>query len=110
MTKYEEIVAALKEYRTLSAHITKLGNMVAKTEDQQLVNLLNKVVLGLRTMHANATAAKVKVKGLSTPGNIYDMPGTEIKSLIQYCESIIVSRKPEWQILAERHGWAPSQS
>jgi hypothetical protein len=46
---------------------------LAKTEDQQLVNLLNKVVLRLRALHANATAAKVKIQGLSTLGNIYDM-------------------------------------
>ena len=28
-------------------------------------------------------------------------------SLINYCEQMVMSEKPEWQIMAERNGWTP---
>lgn len=102
MTTYEEIISALKDIRTVSSHITNLGKVMNKTEDQQLKSLLGNVVTSLQNAHANPN-----VKGKSTPGSLYNATDIGIKQVIQYCESLIVAKKPEWQVLAERHGWGP---
>ncbi|AUT76104.1 hypothetical protein C2L64_44570 [Paraburkholderia hospita] len=94
----------------MTAHITNLGKIQAKTEDGQLAALLGKVVTGLQHTHRNAVASKLKVKGLTTPGNLYDLADPEIKQLIHYCNTLIPAKKPEWQVIAERHGWTPPQS
>jgi len=102
LTTYEETIAALKDMRTVASHITNLGKVMNKTEDQQLNTLLGNVVISLQRAHANPN-----VKGKSTPGNLYNATDAAIKKLIQYCEGFIAEKKPEWQVLAERHGWAP---
>ncbi|KVP61936.1 hypothetical protein WJ91_03915 [Burkholderia ubonensis] len=96
--------------RTMTAHITNLGKIQTKTEDEQLATLLGAVVNMLRQVHGNAVASKQKVKGLTTPGSLYDLANAEIKQLIHYCSALIPPKKPEWQVLAERHGWTPPQS
>ncbi|CEP34823.1 MULTISPECIES: hypothetical protein [unclassified Halomonas] len=102
MTIYEETVDALKEMETVASHIKSLGKIMNKTEDAKLKQLLGKVITKLQTSHANP-----KVKGKSTPGNLYNVKDLHIESLIKYCENIIPTKRPEWQILAERNGWAP---
>lgn len=102
MTTYEETIEALNDFRTVASHITNVGKIMNKTEDQQLKILLGNVITSLQRVHANP-----KVKGKSTPVNLYNTPDTGIKNLIQYCESIIGTKRPEWQVLAERHGWTP---
>lgn len=102
MTVYEETIAVLKDLRTVASHITNLGKVMNKSEDQQLKTLLDKVITSLQRAHASPN-----VKGKSTPGNLYNAADLGIKNLINYCESAIGTKKPEWQILAERNGWAP---
>jgi hypothetical protein len=29
------------------------------------------------------------------------------KSVVEYCQKCIGSTKPQWQIIAEHHGWGP---
>ena len=101
MTIYEETIAALKDLRTAASHITGLGKVMNKAEDQKLKTLLLNVITSLQASHASPN-----VRGKSTPGNLYNAKIAVIKNLIEYCESVIVSKKPEWQVLAERHGWA----
>jgi len=102
MTIYEETINTMKEMKTVASHITSLGKIMNKTEDAQLKQLLGNVITRLQCSHANP-----KVKGKSTPGNLYNNKDLHIESLIKYCESIIPTRRPEWQVLAERNGWAP---
>jgi hypothetical protein len=73
-----------------------------KTEDQQLKTLLGSVITSLQRAHANPN-----VKGKSTPGNLYNATEPAIQQVIKYCENLIGNQKPEWQVLAERHGWGP---
>lgn len=101
MTIYEETINALKEMKTISSHITSLGKIMNKTEDAQLEGLLVDAINVLRAYHANP-----KVKGKSTPCNLYNGPNPKLANLIKYCESIIPTKRPEWQVLAERNGWA----
>jgi hypothetical protein len=99
---YEKTISELKEIRTVASHITNLGKVMNKTEDEKLKTLLGNVITSLQRAHANP-----KIKGKSTPGSLYNANDSTIKSLIQYCENYIAVKKPEWQVLAEHHGWAP---
>lgn len=67
---YEETIAALKDIRTVSSHITNLGKVMNKTEDQQLKTLLGNVITSLQRAHANP-----QVKGKSTPRSLYNATG-----------------------------------
>ncbi|HEY8939439.1 MAG TPA: hypothetical protein VIM59_04590 [Cellvibrio sp.] len=101
---YEKTISELKEIRTIASHLTNLGKVMNKTEDEKLKTLVGNVITSLQRAHANP-----KVKGKSTPGSLYNANDISIKRLIQYCEDYITIKKPEWQVLAERHGWAPKE-
>jgi len=99
---YQETIDSLKAFETSATHIKKLGIILNKTEDPKLLKLIKNTLALLQQDHANP-----KVKGKSTPGNLYNAPQAHIKALIQYCEQFIKIKKPEWQVLAELHGWTP---
>lgn len=99
---YQETIDVLKSLETIATHIKKLGVILNKTEDSQLQTLIQNTVTLLQRSHANP-----RVKGKSTPGNLYNAQQAPIKALIQYCEQFIKKNKPEWQVLAERNGWTP---
>ncbi|HBL7007456.1 TPA: hypothetical protein LSH92_002635 [Citrobacter koseri] len=99
---YQETIDSLKSFETPATHIKKLGIILNKTEDSKLHTLIQNTVALLQKSHSNP-----RVKGKSTPGNLYNAPDTPIKALIQYCEQFIKKNKPEWQVLAERNRWTP---
>lgn len=99
---YEETISALKDMKTVTTHITSLGKIMKKTEDQKLRTLLESVITSLQRAHANP-----RVKNKSTPGSLINAQEHTIVSLIKYCSDFITAKKPEWQVLAERNGWAP---
>lgn len=99
---YQETIDSLKSLQTPATHIKKLGVILNKTEDSKLRTLIQSTLTLLQQRHADP-----RVKGKSTPGNLYNAPHTPIKALIQYCEQFIKKNKPEWQVLAERNGWIP---
>ncbi|RXN73437.1 hypothetical protein D0Z62_06375 [Providencia rettgeri] len=72
------------------------------TEDHELKVLIGDSITLLQRSHSNP-----KVKGKSTPGNLYNTSQPLIKKLIEYCEKFIQAKQPEWQVLALRHGWMP---
>lgn len=102
MTTYEETIGSLKEMRTIASHITKIGKIMNKTEDEKLRDLLGNLITSLQKAHANPN-----IKSKSTPGNLYNANSIYVKHVINYCNNFIEEKKPEWQILAERHGWGP---
>lgn len=99
---YQQTIDSLKKVQTTATHIKSLGNILNKTEDTSLKSLIQNTLTLLQTAHANK-----KVQGKSTPGNLYNAKHAPIKALITYCEQFIQAKKPEWQVLAERHGWTP---
>ncbi|ELY5218333.1 hypothetical protein [Raoultella planticola] len=99
---YQETIDALKATQTIASHIKKLGVISSKTEDPLLQRHIANTITRLQQSHGNP-----KVKGKSTPGNLYNLQEPTIKTLITYCEQYTVTKKPEWQVLAERHGWTP---
>ncbi|ENZ77838.1 MULTISPECIES: hypothetical protein [Ralstonia] len=73
-----------------------------KTEDEKLRELLNPVVVNMQMWYRS--------KSRMPAASLYDSTDTRDKYLIRYCESMISANKPEWQVIAERAGWAPAQA
>ncbi|MGP9798998.1 hypothetical protein ACT3UJ_16765 [Halomonas sp. 86] len=100
MNYYEKTLVSLKEVKSASAHMTALGKIRAATEDSTLIQAIDTLVRELQNGHARS-----KSKG--TPFSIENAQAPEAKALINYCQKAVGSKKPEWQILAERNGWTP---
>ncbi|MBN3044158.1 hypothetical protein H4F47_14675 [Pectobacterium brasiliense] len=101
---YQNTIDSLKKTQTAAQHISGLGKILTSTEDPQLKRLVDVVYSSLQRAHRTAKAGK------STPGHFYNSPDNNIRGLIAYCESHIQAGKPEWQVMAERHGWTPPAS
>lgn len=99
---YEETISSLKELKTISSHIKRLGALMNTTEDQQLKKLLAALIMDLQKMHV-----RPNFRYKSTPLNLINGQNSEIENLINYCKTFIIQQKPEWQVLAERNGWTP---
>ncbi|WP_168399754.1 hypothetical protein [Acinetobacter indicus] len=102
---YEETISALKNLKSIAAHIASLGKIMNKTEDPQLQKLLPEVIMELQCTHIH-----LDFKYKSTSLNLINGRGNVIRELIDYCMTFITAKKPEWQVSAERHGWAPKQN
>ncbi|WP_261841744.1 hypothetical protein [Aliamphritea ceti] len=90
----------MREIKTLSAHLSALGKIRASTEDENLIKAIDSITPHLQRTHAVS-------KSKSTPLSLDKSGIREINNLIFSCEKIIGSKKPQWQILAERNGWGP---
>lgn len=103
MSSYEDVLKSLSEFRTLVAHITALGKIRMKTEDKKLVKGIDAVISQLQIAHT-------RVKRKSTPLSVEKSNIKAANVLITYCKQMVGTKKPEWQIMAERNGWAPKKT
>nr|WP_086941006.1 hypothetical protein [Thaumasiovibrio occultus] len=101
---YDETIAALKEMNTIANHITSLGRVMNITNDKDLHARLDKVIKLLQRMHVNP-----RFKYRSTPVNLIGSQNPTVKDLSKYCIERASAKKPEWQVVAERHGWGPAK-
>jgi hypothetical protein len=101
LKSYEGVLETAKEAKTIASHITALGKIRAKTEDQILLNKIDKAIGSLQSAHANAK------KGKSIPTCLDKVTYQAVKDLLDHCNKAVASKKPEWQVIAERNGWAP---
>lgn len=101
MKSYEDVLKTAKEAKTIAAHIKALGKVRAKTEDDVLLGKIDKAIDSLQRAHVNAK------KGKSTPTCLDKATDLAVKDLIDHCKNAVASEKPEWQVIAERNGWAP---
>lgn len=100
---YENTKKSILSEKSLAAHITSLGKIKVETEDGHLISFIENLIRELQF-----DLARSKGKGKSIPAAL---PATEqeVRHLLQYCEAALKSKKPEWQILAERNGWTPPE-
>ena len=101
-SSYEDVLRSLSEYKTVAAHISALGKLRLKTEDERLVNGIEEVISQLQLAHA-------KLKSKSVPVSVEKSKLRAASNLIRFCRQATSTKKPEWQILAERNGWAPKK-
>lgn len=92
---------SVKEAKTIASHITALGKVRAKTEDQVLLGKIDAAIASLQNAHAKAK------KGKSTPTCLDKATDSSVKALVEHCQKAVANKKPEWQVIAERNGWAP---
>lgn len=107
MTDGKEYQKAIEVCTTLSAWSTKQGKftvLALATEDDVFRDLLE-------TAKNGAYRAHVRLASMKPPqhtGKAIAPPGEPVfANLVAYCEKQLASQKPQWQNLAERHGWAP---
>lgn len=103
MSLYEKTLKSLKEIKSISSHLTALGKVKAASADTLLNQAIDSLVRELQHAHANS-------RHKSTPTSLENATAPEAKALLEYCIRAIGSKKPEWQILAERHGWTPPKA
>lgn len=103
MTIYEETLEAVKAFKTLKAHITGLGKILNKTEDQSLKKLINTTIKKLTIFVINSKS--------TTPISLAQQNNVEaIVKLVKYLIPFIPTKQPEWQVIALREGWTPPKS
>ena len=102
--EYTNVIEACTSMGTIPQIQSRLNRVLTATEDAMLKALLDSSIQLLNQGHAMAKASKVKPTGpLITTTEPY-------RSLIAHCHSVLRSKKPHWQVMAEQHGWAPKSA
>jgi hypothetical protein len=88
------------QYQTLYNNLVAVANT---TEDRILIKLINNYCNAISDIPSLA----IKKLALSLNESMNNSLQARLE-LDSYCAEVISSHKPEWQVLAERHGWKPS--
>lgn len=102
MTIYQKVLVELDKNSSIKTQYNNLVKLMHSSEDKQLRSLINDWLNVL----ANAECYQVR----KLPNRLTQYVNTNSyiqQNLRDYCNDIIRSKKPEWQILAERYGWRP---
>jgi hypothetical protein len=95
---YEDTIKAMIDHSTLTALINKLNKIFVGTEDAVLRNHLGPIIGNFKQAALNQTKQTVQTLRLDDP---------RFQPVAAYCKKCIESTKPQWQIIAEKHGWGP---
>lgn len=102
MLIYTKILLELHKESSLVAQHNNMMKMFYQTEDSVLKEYLHNYCKGLSEAN-RCNKQKLYQKASDIISN--NIPNKVV--LMQYCEQMVNSKKPEWQILAERNGWKP---
>ena len=100
---YQSVLSALVDYGTLASIINKLNRVLIATEDTDLKKLIEPVITRVDKVLRDLPISKKSVRA-SLRQQLKVEP---YKSVTEYCQTCIGSTKPQWQIIAEQHGWGP---
>ena len=100
---YQSVLGALVDYGTLPTIINKLNRVLIATEDAELKKLIEPVVARVDKVLRDLPSGKKSMRA-SLRQQLKVEP---FNAAVEYCQKCIGSTKPQWQIIAERHGWAP---
>jgi hypothetical protein len=100
---YQAVLGALVDYGSLASIINKLNRVLITTEDTNLKTLIEPVVARVDRVFRELPDSKKSIRA-SLRQQLKVEP---YKSVVEYCQKCIGSTKPQWQIIAERHGWGP---
>ena len=98
--EYRQTLEALDAETKLNTHHAKFNKLRHSTEDAELARLLDALIGNLQK------AMSVRLQPGQRPATLIKA-APAAKALREYCDAQISSAKPQWQILAERAGWAP---
>ena len=99
---YQAVLGALVDYGTLASIVNKLNRVLIATEDPDLKKLIEPVVARIDKAVRDLPGGKKSMRA-SLRQQLTVEP---FKSVVEYCQKCIGSAKPQWQIIAERHGWS----
>ena len=100
---YQSVLGALVDYGSLASIINKLNRVLIATEDTHLKKLIEPVVARVDKVLRDLPNGKKSVKASCRQ----QLKVEPFKSVVEYCQKCIGSTKPQWQIIAEHHGWGP---
>jgi hypothetical protein len=100
---YQTVLGALVDYGTLASIINKLNRVFIATEDTDLKKLIEPVVARIDKVLRDLPSGKKSVRASCRQ----QLKVEPFKSVVEYCQKCIGSTKPQWQIIAEHHGWGP---
>jgi hypothetical protein len=100
---YQSVLGALVDHANLPSIINKLNKVSIATEDVPLRKAIQSVVRHLEEQWRDTPSSQKSAKGSLRP----HLAKEPYKSTVEYCQRCIDSTKPQWQIIAERHGWGP---
>lgn len=95
---YKLTIEALMTRGTLAAFSNRLTKIWVAAEDPVLKKSLGFI---LREIDKSIKAVRGKA------GQIIPAEDPDCMKIVDYCQKVISSKKPEWQIVAEQHGWTP---
>ena len=102
---YNDVLIAIDKCITISGYTTLYSSLVKiyhNTEDEILQGyILNYTELIKHIPPYN------KAKLISKTRELIQSSKEHKDILYKYCNSVIMSGKPEWQVIAERNGWKP---
>jgi hypothetical protein len=87
------------QYQTLYNNLITVANT---TEDEKLKELISKYCKGIHDVPALAER-----KLMQHVSDIIRCSNLDKFALLDYCDQVIASNKPEWQIIAEANNWWP---
>lgn len=102
MTVYKKCLLEISKQSTFTSKHNSLMKVYYETEDYVLKDYIRR--------YAECLAEAGHYQKAKLPSHCQRaVQGSEqVKQmLIDYCQQVEMSRKPEWQILAERYGWTP---
>jgi hypothetical protein len=99
--EYSKVIEACTSLATIASIQNKLNKIFISTDDSTLHSFQKPVLDNL--VQAQRTAASRKISGQKVQCNLSQPP---FKALADYCKVCVLSKKPQWQIIAEQHGWS----
>ncbi|WMD23282.1 hypothetical protein RAS12_13200 [Achromobacter seleniivolatilans] len=101
-TSYSKTLEALMVSAQVRARANKFIAIYTTTEDLDLRIQLDSAIKLLSSNEYTQGVAP------TSAGDRLNLDHPQWKPLRSFCEDAIASQKPEWQVIAERHGWQPA--
>lgn len=112
MNEYQKVLVILQESATISSKTNKLLKIEITTEDHTLA-ILVRTLLDRYKWHVppgRYRRADRVPDGFPTSHKEWLISiRVPKRDLENYCMNTLAKEKPQWQILAERHGWKPGK-
>lgn len=116
MKLYQQILIALKQVATPKAKQNKFVKFEIEAQDEVLRDLLHNVTT-MYSYHIKPRWSRgIKMddpqRGIipNTYSEWATMQNVANERLLEYVEKRIAEQKPQWQVMAEKHGWtSPSK-
>lgn len=113
MKHYKNALLALKSSATPTAKQNKFTKISLETSDEVLKELTGRVAkmysYHLKSGHSRLVAESHPMRGM-IPTNWREwgaMQKAVNSELLEYINLCLANNKPEWMVMAEKHGWTP---